>query len=269
MGTIVARTYATLVMRYLEIQFYEKCKNEIGVDNGKYIEENWHRFLDDCYIVLDATNINSLKLFDILNNIHENIKFTMEQHNLYLSFLDIMINQDAETNSIWMDIFYKKTDTRKCVPFNSCHPKQCKNNIPFLIARRICTIAENSEVRKKHLDELQKVSYSQEYLQNLSQEATRKAASTPIENLRASEAKTDSNNLAFITNNKNVFPLIQTFKSLQQLNETKECFKDIKLIKSQRQPSSLNHQPVNHLVSTYLYGAFDCMFLSCHVRVSE
>ena len=50
--------------------------------------------------------------------------------------------------------------------------------------------------------------------------------------------------MAFVTtfspNNKNVFPLIQTvFKSLQQSNETKECFKDIKFIKSQRQTSSL------------------------------
>ena len=50
--------------------------------------------------------------------------------------------------------------------------------------------------------------------------------------------------MAFVTtfnpNNKNVFPLIQTaFKSLQQLYETKECFNDIKLIKSQRQLSSL------------------------------
>ena len=47
MGTIVAPTYATLVMRYLEIQFYEKCKSEFGVINGKYIKETWHRFLDD------------------------------------------------------------------------------------------------------------------------------------------------------------------------------------------------------------------------------
>ena len=31
MGTIIAPTYATLVMGYLEIQFYEKCK--------KYIKE--------------------------------------------------------------------------------------------------------------------------------------------------------------------------------------------------------------------------------------
>ena len=50
--------------------------------------------------------------------------------------------------------------------------------------------------------------------------------------------------MAFITifspDNKNVFPLIQTpFKSLQQSNEIKECFNEIKSINSQRQPSSL------------------------------
>ena len=49
MSTISAPTYATLVMRYLGIQFYEKCKNRFGLNNGKYIEENWHMFLDDWY----------------------------------------------------------------------------------------------------------------------------------------------------------------------------------------------------------------------------
>ena len=93
------------------------------------------------------------------------------------------------------------------------------------------------------MDKLQKVLHFQEYLQNLIQEAIQKATSIPIENLRASKSKTDSNNLVFVTtfnpNNKNVFPLIQAaLKSLQQSNETKESFKDIKLIKSQRQPSS-------------------------------
>ena len=53
MGTIVALTNAALEMGYLENQYYERWKNEFGVNNGKYIEENWHRFLDDCYIVLD------------------------------------------------------------------------------------------------------------------------------------------------------------------------------------------------------------------------
>ena len=52
-------------MRYLEIQFYEKCKNEFGVKNGKQIEENCYRFLEDCYTTLDATSINTLKPFFI------------------------------------------------------------------------------------------------------------------------------------------------------------------------------------------------------------
>ena len=40
MGTIVAPTYAALVMGYLELQFYERCKNVFGVNNRKYIEKN-------------------------------------------------------------------------------------------------------------------------------------------------------------------------------------------------------------------------------------
>ena len=93
----------------------------------------------------------------------------MEQQNLFLPFTDIMINKNPENNNIWIDTFYEKTDTPRCVPSNSCHPKQCKKNIPFTLARKICTIVENNEVRKKRLDELQKVLYSQEYPQNLIQ----------------------------------------------------------------------------------------------------
>ena len=40
MGVIVAPTYATLVIGYFELQFFEKCNNEFGVNNGKYIEVN-------------------------------------------------------------------------------------------------------------------------------------------------------------------------------------------------------------------------------------
>ena len=47
MGTTVAPSYATLVMGYLKIQFYEQRTKEFGVNDGKYFEENWHRFLAD------------------------------------------------------------------------------------------------------------------------------------------------------------------------------------------------------------------------------
>ena len=100
MGIIVAPTYATLVMGYIEIQFYKKCKNDYGVNNGIYLQENWDRAFGDCYITLNTANINPFKLFDTLNNIHDNIIFTMVEYNLYLSFHDIMLNRDPETNNI-------------------------------------------------------------------------------------------------------------------------------------------------------------------------
>ena len=100
MDIIVAPTYATLVMGYLEIHFYKKSKNEFGVNNGIYTQKNCGRALDDFYVTLDTANINPLKLFDILNNIHDNIIFTVEQYNLYLPFHDIILKTDRETNNI-------------------------------------------------------------------------------------------------------------------------------------------------------------------------
>ena len=44
-------------MGYPETHFYEKCENDVefGVNNRKYIEGNWYRFLDNCCITLDIT----------------------------------------------------------------------------------------------------------------------------------------------------------------------------------------------------------------------
>ena len=93
------------------------------------------------------------------------------------------------------------------------------------------------------MGELLKVLYSQECPQNVIQEAIRKATSISIENLRVSKAIIVINNLVLVTTfnlNNTIFPLIQTaFKSLQQSSKTKECFKHIKLIKTQRKSSHL------------------------------
>ena len=59
MSTIIAPTYVKLEMGYLKIHFYKNCKNDIDVNNGKYIEKNSNRFFD-CYIASDAYNINAL-----------------------------------------------------------------------------------------------------------------------------------------------------------------------------------------------------------------
>ena len=84
MGTTVAPTYATLIKGYLEVQFYEKCRQIFASNAGKLF-----KFLGDCCIALDSTIVDPSELFETLNNIHKDIKFTMEQHDLQLPFLDI------------------------------------------------------------------------------------------------------------------------------------------------------------------------------------
>ena len=50
-------------------------------------------------------------LLSILNQINNNIQFTMEQSQTRLSFLDIMINKNG--TNIWTDISNKVTDSER------------------------------------------------------------------------------------------------------------------------------------------------------------
>ena len=74
------------------------------------------------------------------------MKYSKDQ----IPFLDILIKRNESV--IWMDLYHKPTDTQRCLPFTSSHPNHCKRNIPFCLARRICTIAENNAEKLKNLE---------------------------------------------------------------------------------------------------------------------
>ena len=50
-----------------------------------------------------------------------------------------------------MDLCHKPTDTQRCLPYSTIHPEHCLTNIPFVMARRICTVRENNSLKNKHL----------------------------------------------------------------------------------------------------------------------
>jgi len=148
MGTIFAPTYATLTMGFFEIKLYDLCELNWGPITKQYVIKNWSRFLDDCEIPIDRNILEPDQLLAILNSIIPEIQFTMECSELAIPFLDILIEQ--KNNTISMDLYRKPTDTQRCLHFKSNHPKHCLKNIPFAMARRICTIVENT----KHLNQL-------------------------------------------------------------------------------------------------------------------
>ena len=83
-----------------------------------------------------------------------------------------------------MDIYNKPADSKQYVPFISNHPQHCLTNITFSLARRICTIAENENVKKKCFKELKKTLLEQKYPKSLIKASILRAKEIPLEILR-------------------------------------------------------------------------------------
>ena len=86
----------------------------------------------------------------------------MEKSQTRLPFSDIMIKKSS--TKICMNIYNKLKDSKRYVPFTSNHPWHCLTNIPFSLARRICTIVENENVKEKRFKELEKTLLEQKTL---------------------------------------------------------------------------------------------------------
>ena len=104
------------------------------------------RYLDDCFINWDTRLGPVTQLHNILNELHHNIKFTIETNDQRMNFLDIAMM--VQEKKVITDIYHKPTDTNNYVPFNSNHPKHTLKNIPYNLARRLCTIVDNKKTLK-------------------------------------------------------------------------------------------------------------------------
>ena len=74
---------------------------------SQYAEEfkhNWKRFLDDCFISCAKSKSDLLELNNLLNNLHPDIKFTMEYSNVQRPFLDVLVKR--ENAKIETGIYY-------------------------------------------------------------------------------------------------------------------------------------------------------------------
>ena len=90
-----------------------------------------------------------------LNQVNTNLQFPMERSTTSLRILDIMINKTG--TKTWMDIYNKPSDSKRYVAFTSNNSRSCLRNIPFCLARCICTIIEEENTRLKLLLELKTI----------------------------------------------------------------------------------------------------------------
>ena len=113
-------------MGKLEKGFIEQCSLTPTV---------WLRFLDDIFIIWDHSLAELEDFINRLNSFHPTIKFTHTVSDTSVSFLDVNISKNVDS-TLSTDIHIKSTDVHQYLHFSSCHPRKCKESIPYSQAKR-------------------------------------------------------------------------------------------------------------------------------------
>ena len=241
-GTTVSPTYATLAMAFLEKSLYLKVREKYGVEIEKYVIQNWKRFLDDGHILWKKSFGPISEFIDILNSLDEDLNFTYESSEVGLSFLQLFVYKTPET--VATDIYYKDTDGHDYLPFKSCHPRHTLENIPFNLARNICTLVDDPERIKFRLKELTQWLLKGGYHRELIHYAINKAKNIDQKVLRSKIIREQNEILPFIIthNPKNPHVFNEIVKQLEFL-KTSESYistlSKVRIVKSERQPKNL------------------------------
>jgi len=177
--------------------------------------------------------------------LNTNIQFTKNVNNTEIPFLDILVKIDTH-HSIITDLYIKPTDTQQYLDFRSCHPKHTKCNIPFNLARRICTIVSNIELRDTRLQQLSLVLKERHYPSPLICRAIEEAKSIKLEELRKVKNKVHTKaTIVVSTYNPNNPDIAKITKPLLPLLHTNDSFgqhiKQHGILNSKRQSPNLKN----------------------------
>ena len=147
MGTPVAPSIANLFMGWLEGKMLH--------DSPVPVETKfWRRFIDDIMLLWTGTATELDNFKQHINSYHPTIKFTIQASPLELPFLDIKLK--LQDGFLCSDLYTKPTDRKAYLPYSSCHPRHCKDNIPFsqfLRVRRLCSLQEDFTLRCNEIAE--------------------------------------------------------------------------------------------------------------------
>ena len=242
MGTKFAPVYATLTIGYLEEKLLNIIEKDYDADFQHFFITYWKRFLDDCFIPWTKSEAELKTFHGILNNLHKDIKFTIQSSPNEQPFLDVMVqNKDGRLET---DIYYKETDSKQYLLFTSCHPRHTKLSIPYNLARRLRTIISEQNTLEIRLNELKSFLLTQKYPKKLIQSGIDRAMQLDQKTLRNVTEKTRESVITYVSThnpkNPEIFNVINfNLPILLEDPKMNKVLSNFKLIKSKRQPNNL------------------------------
>ena len=103
----------------------------------------WKRYVDDTFYILRKGSTE--ELLHHLNGIRPTIKFTVEQENGTLPFLDTLLRR-REDGNLDVSVYRKPTHTDRYLQFESYHPTHAKRGVVRCLhdrARRVISTQDN------------------------------------------------------------------------------------------------------------------------------
>ena len=242
-GIKPAPPYADIAMGYLEINLFYKLRSEISNEVALYFWKYYRRYLDDGMLFWDKRLGNFDQVFEIMNIMHPTINFTMERSDSRLVYLDIEIYK--ADSCIETVAYNKETDSGSYLPFSSNHPRHCKSNIPFSLARRIKTLTDDPKLVESKLNDLTVRLRTSGYPAGLVKSAVARAMSLSTVDLRHHRRTADEgDSIAFVHTYDPSRPSLmkgigEITSRLRLTGECKNIFRDTRIIDSRREPLNL------------------------------
>ena len=107
-------------------EIYMQAYERTAITKVLHPPKVWKQFVDDVYYILKSTNLENL--FDHINNLHQNTKFTMEEEsNAELVILDTLLKRN--NGEISVPVYWKPTHTNQYLHYSSHHQTSCKESV--------------------------------------------------------------------------------------------------------------------------------------------
>ena len=147
--------------------FMENIENQIFKSNESNSIIWWYRYVDDVIAGFNGSSRQLDKFLGFINNIHKNIKFTLEIENENkINFLDLTIKRTE--NNLEFSIYRKPTHTDSTIPNYSCHPYSQKlSAYHHAMIHRIFTIPLSETNLNKEIEVIKQIALSNGFDRNL------------------------------------------------------------------------------------------------------
>ncbi|XP_053391365.1 uncharacterized protein LOC128554143 [Mercenaria mercenaria] len=198
MGSPMAPSFASLFMGKLEQSFLSSCELKPDV---------WFRFLDDIFMLWSHSLDELKKFIELLNTVHPMIKFTYNISESEVSFLDVDVSIDDEHN-ISTNVHVKPTNIHQYVDYSSCHPKACKNGIPYSQAKRYRRICSDENQFFGNIEQLRQHFLVRNYPESVINTAFEKVMCMSQDDALRASVKQDQNIVPFVVEYNTSLPNI-------------------------------------------------------------